>query len=90
LLNAELADERRLEIQRQIEADSDNRVVDLHVWRVGPRRLAATVSVVTHDSREPVYYKRLLSGQRDLVRVTIEVHRCSGDSDTPALTQDQN
>jgi cation diffusion facilitator family transporter len=31
-----------------IEADADNRVADLHVWRVGPRHLAAIISVVTH------------------------------------------
>lgn len=81
LLDAELTEERRVDIQRKIEADSSDRVVDLHVWRVGPRHLAAIVSVVTHDSREPDHYKRLLAQQPDLVHVTIEVHRCPDHDD---------
>ncbi len=31
-----------------IEADSDNRVADIHVWRVGPADYAAIFSIVTH------------------------------------------
>jgi len=76
LLDAELADERSAAIQAAIESDADNRVADLHVWRVGPRHLAAIVSVVTHEPREPDHYKRLLASQRDLVHMTVEVHPC--------------
>ena len=78
LLDAEISDDRSQEIQRAIESHADTRVADLHVWRVGPRHLAAIVSVVTHDPREPSYYKRLLAGERDLVHVTVEVHPCPG------------
>jgi hypothetical protein len=45
---------------------------------VGPRHLAAIVSVVTHDPREPVPCKRLLTPFRDLVHVTVEVQECAG------------
>lgn len=76
LLDAELSEERREQIRDAIESDADTRVADLHVWRVGPRHLAAIVSVVAHDAREPDHYKRLVAEQRDLVHVTIEVHRC--------------
>jgi cation diffusion facilitator family transporter len=76
LLDAELPEARLAAIRAAIEADADARVADLHVWRVGPRHLAAIVSLVAHDPREPDHYKRLLRAQRDLVHVTVEVHRC--------------
>jgi len=76
LLDAELPEERRVAIRGAIESDADSRVADLHVWRVGPRHLAATVSVVAHDPHEPDHYKRLLARQHDLVHVTVEVHCC--------------
>jgi Co/Zn/Cd efflux system component len=53
LLDAEVPEQRRREIQAAVEADRDNRVSDLHIWRVGRRHLAAIVSVVTHEPREP-------------------------------------
>jgi cation diffusion facilitator family transporter len=76
LLDAELPGERLAAIRDAVEADADARVADLHVWRVGPRHLAAIVSVVAHEPREPDHYKRVLRAQRDLVHVTVEVHRC--------------
>ena len=84
LLDAELDAERREAVRRVIEADADNRVGDLHLWRVGPRHLAAIVSVVTESPREPAYYKRLLAGDRDLAHITVEVHRCPGSLSTAA------
>jgi cation diffusion facilitator family transporter len=76
LLDAEVSEQRRAEIRDTIEADADTRVADLHVWRVGPRHLAAIVSLVAHQPREPDHYKRLLAGRADLVHVTVEVQRC--------------
>jgi len=84
LLDAELPDERCAEIQAAIESDADNRVADLHIWRVGPRHLATIVSVVTHEPREPDHYKRLLASQHDLVHVTVEVHPCPNGASVAA------
>ena len=66
-------------IQAAIEADADNRVADLHVWRVGPRHLAAIVSVVSHAPCAPEHYKELLRDHEDLVHLTVEVHGCAGE-----------
>jgi cation diffusion facilitator family transporter len=77
LLDAEVGEEHRTAIAEAIESDADNRVTDLHVWRVGPRHLAAIVSLVTHEPRDPDHYKTLLAPFHDLVHVTIEVHPCS-------------
>ena len=79
LLDAELDERQRQELQRLIESDNDTRVADLHVWRVGPRHLAAIVSVVSHEAREPEHYKALLARREDLAHVTVEVHLCPGE-----------
>jgi len=67
------------DIRRIIEADSDNRVADIHVWRVGPRQLYAILSIVTHFPESPEHYKKLLAGQDELVHVTVEVNRCESE-----------
>lgn len=66
-------------IKKDIEADADNLVSDIHVWRVGTSHMAAVVSVVTHDPQPPEHYKALLSGHKELAHVTVEVNRCPGD-----------
>lgn len=78
LLDAEVAPARQRAIQEAVESAADTRVADLHVWRVGPRHLAAIVSVVSHGPREPEHYKRLVEGFSDLAHVTVEVNRCEG------------
>ncbi|MGH0038401.1 MAG: CDF family Co(II)/Ni(II) efflux transporter DmeF [Myxococcota bacterium] len=79
LLDGEVDAEQREAIRSLIEADGDNRVADLHVWRVGPSHLAAIVSVVTHEPKAPDHYKALMAGRTDLVHLTVEVHRCPED-----------
>jgi cation diffusion facilitator family transporter len=61
------------DVRRAVESDADNRIADLHVWRVGPGHLAAIVTVVTRDPRPPAHYKSLLGGIPALSHVTVEV-----------------
>lgn len=63
-------------IKAAIEVD-DDRVTDLHVWRVGPSHNAAVISVVTHNPRPPAHYKALLGDARGLCHVTVEVEQCA-------------
>jgi cation diffusion facilitator family transporter len=79
LLDGEVDAEQREAIRSRIEADGEDRVVDLHVWRVGPSHLAVIVSVVTHEPRPPGHYKALLADRPDLAHVTVEVHRCPSE-----------
>jgi cation diffusion facilitator family transporter len=65
-------------IRAQVEADADNKVADLHVWRLGPGHFAAIVSVVTDQPRSPEHYKALLAGVPRLAHVTVEVCPCEG------------
>ncbi|MEO5366148.1 MAG: CDF family Co(II)/Ni(II) efflux transporter DmeF [Magnetococcus sp. WYHC-3] len=67
------------QVRERIEADSDNRVADLHLWRVGPSHHAAIISLVSHDPQDPAYYKGLLRGMEPLAHVTVEVNRCPGE-----------
>lgn len=57
----------------------DDRISDLHLWRVGPGHLAAVISVVSDDPRTPRQYKRRLAGLPGLSHVTVEVERCPGE-----------
>jgi len=85
LLDSAVSDDTAEAVRRAIEDDSDNRVVDLHLWRVGPKHLGAIVSLVTHYPRPPEHYKALLAPFRDLAHVTVEVNVCA---DEPCLPQD--
>jgi cation diffusion facilitator family transporter len=78
LLDEEAGAAKAEAIRRRIEGDADNRVIDLHLWRVGPRHLAAIISVMTHEPRGPDHYKALVSGIADLAHVTVEVTPCPG------------
>ncbi len=60
-------------VRRAIERDADNRLADLHVWRLGPGHLAALLTVVTSEPRPPAHYKGLLSGISGLSHITVEV-----------------
>ena len=63
----------------RIEADRDNRVADIHVWRVGPADYAAIISIVTHHPEKTEYYKGLLGNFKEISHLTIEVHVCTDE-----------
>lgn len=63
-------------IQQAIESDADNRITDLHVWRLGPRSYGAIISLVTHQPRDPKHYKTLLRDFAELRHITVEVNHC--------------
>ncbi|MGH6980319.1 MAG: CDF family Co(II)/Ni(II) efflux transporter DmeF [Stellaceae bacterium] len=60
------------EMRSRLEQGGE-RVVDLHVWRVGPGHVAAAVTLVCAQPQPPDYYKRRLAGLDQLSHVTIEV-----------------
>ncbi|MFH2123897.1 MAG: CDF family Co(II)/Ni(II) efflux transporter DmeF [Pseudomonadota bacterium] len=67
-------------IREKIEAKPDNRVADLHVWKVGPADYAAIISIVTHHPRKIHYYKGLLAEFSEISHLTIELNVCEGES----------
>jgi len=70
----------RDDVQSAIEADADNRVTDLHLWKVGPHHLSAIVTLVTHYPRPVEDYRRLLAGFEQIKHLTIEVIRCEDEA----------
>jgi cation diffusion facilitator family transporter len=63
-------------IHRALE-QGDDRVTDLHVWRIGPGHLAVIASVASDEPREPGHYKARLAEWPQLSHITIEVQPCS-------------
>jgi cation diffusion facilitator family transporter len=59
-------------LREVIEHDGD-RLIDLHLWRLGPGHLCAVVSVVTAQARDPGYYRARLERFKSLSHVTVEV-----------------
>jgi cation diffusion facilitator family transporter len=63
------------EINDKIISDGDSQIADLHLWHVAPGRLAAIVSVVTHEQRPVEEYRGRLSSL-GLSHLTIELNNC--------------
>ncbi len=59
-----------------IEGDSEDRVVDLHVWSIGPNIHTAIISLVSHEPKSPNHYKSLLPADLSIVHTTVEIHHC--------------
>ena len=73
LLDQQSSKETQDSIRKTIEND-DNRIVDLHLWAVGPDIYSAVISIVSRFPQQPEYYKSLLANDLTLDHVSIEVH----------------
>lgn len=76
LLDATIDKKLKQEIIETLEQDKDNRVVDLHVWKVGAKDYAAIISLVTHFPQDIEHYKNLLEHFHEISHVTFEVNVC--------------
>lgn len=63
------------EIRRRLEI-GDDRLADLHLWRLGPGHIGLIASVVSDAPQAPDAYKARLAGLHGLSHVTVEVHAC--------------
>lgn len=82
LLDASIGKDYQSKIKEVIESDSDNRISDIHVWRVGIQHYAAIISLVTHFPKPTEHYKQLLKEFSELSHTTIEINQCTG---TPCI-----
>lgn len=80
LLDASVDNARQEAIRQAIESDADNRIADIHVWKVGANHHAAIITLVTHDPRPADHYRSLLRAFDWLSHVTIEVNDCRDDA----------
>jgi len=84
LLDGDVEPDVANQLCRAIEENADDRVTDLHLWRVGPDDLSAIVCITTHNPQTPNDYKKLLSASAHLSHVTVEVNSCH---DQPRTSQ---
>ena len=75
LLDRQAPADIRQKVVDGIEEKGDNRVVDLHLWAVGPGIYTVIVSVATGIPKPPEHYKQLIPSDLKLVHVTVEVNR---------------
>jgi len=87
LLDASIEKEYQQEIKETIEKDSDNRVSDIHVWKIGANHYAAIIALVTHYPNSMEHYKRLLKEFNKLSHITIEVNECK---EAPCIEPNSN
>jgi cation diffusion facilitator family transporter len=76
LLDASIEKDYQHAITETIESDSDNRISDIHVWKVGANHYAVIIALVTHYPKPAVHYKKLLCNFHKLSHITIEVNEC--------------
>lgn len=74
LLDRSAPEEVRAALEGAIERVDGNRVVDLHLWCIGPNLYAAVLTVVTPRPRPPEHYKALIPPRLNIVHATVEVH----------------
>lgn len=67
----------RVAVSKAIESDGDSAVVDLHIWPLNANALAAAITVVTKQTRNPQDYRCRLSHIAKLQHMTIEIHNCT-------------
>ena len=60
-----------------IESDGDSLVSDLHIWPLNSNALAAAITVVTEEKRNPPDYRSRLLHITQLKHATIEIHHCT-------------
>ena len=76
LLDMNPSEELARKIRSELESLGDTRVVDFHLWEVGPRRRNCIVSLVTSATTSADEYgKRICAMAGDVRHVTVEVHR---------------
>lgn len=80
LLDGSIDEKYKLAIKESLEKDSDNRVSDIHIWKISASHYAAIISLVTHNPKPTEYYKNLLVDYHRLSHVTVEVYECSDEA----------
>jgi cation diffusion facilitator family transporter len=86
LLDGSTGDRISEKVRELIEGDTDNRVVDLHIWKITPRDFAAIISIVTHYPQPIQHYRDLLDDLEELKHVTVELNICE---EAPCLPVEQ-
>ncbi|WP_028865429.1 CDF family Co(II)/Ni(II) efflux transporter DmeF [Psychromonas aquimarina] len=77
LLDAGIASDYQEQIVTTLEKHNDNKVSDIHIWKVSADHYAAVISLVTHLPEPVDHYKQLLHKFDKIAHLTIEVNHCT-------------
>lgn len=77
LLDRQASERILTRIREAIEGDDRARVIDLHVWSIGPGKYAAIISVLTETNAPADSFKSLIPTDLGIVHVTVEVNQAS-------------
>ncbi|WP_417461187.1 CDF family Co(II)/Ni(II) efflux transporter DmeF [Kordiimonas sp.] len=64
----------REKIVSLIEGNEDDKVADLHVWRLNSNQLSAIVSIMTNTPKHPDHYKEIITEKIGICHLTVEVY----------------
>jgi cation diffusion facilitator family transporter len=71
-------------VRTVLESADKLRVIDLHLWSIGPSLLAAEMTLATDAPRPPAYYKTLLPAELCIAHCTVEVRSNASGGASPA------
>lgn len=74
LLDEQASEEIIERIQHSIEEAEQHRIVDIHVWTVGPGIYSAVLTIVSKENLQPQYFKALIPRSLPIEHLNIEVH----------------
>lgn len=60
-------------VRAAIDAEGD-KLLDLHVWRLGPGHFGAIISVLTNENRDPRFYHAILANIKGVSHISVEVN----------------
>jgi cation diffusion facilitator family transporter len=83
LLDVLSSSEHASAIRETIEAIDDARVVDLHLWALGPRQRGCIVSIVTSQAHSLDRYREAIRAVAPVEHLTIEVAPCYTPASRP-------
>ena len=81
LLDVLASSEQADAIRRCIESIDDTRVVDLHLWAIGPRQHGCIVSIMTSQAQPLDRYRGAIRSVVPVEHLTIEVARCDAPTE---------
>jgi len=79
LVDSQVPDEILESVHKAIDGDSV-RIVDLHVWEIGPGYRAAILAVESDRPLTPPEVKDMIPDELGIAHVTVEIHQRSGRS----------
>lgn len=77
LLDREMDTPLVKDIKETIENDGDSRISDIHIWRVGDKKYACLLAIVSKADYSIEDYKTRLKRFSELVHINIEKHGCN-------------